>query len=237
MDGEILKNIRAELVQSVDEKTRTNGQRYFKEKIVLYGVKTADVNKIAKKYFKQIKLIGKERVFGLCEELFKSDYCEEAFIAAGWSYLIHKEYQESDFLIFESWIQKYINNWAKCDSLCNHTVGSFIEQYPQYLNNLKAWTRFENRWVKRASAVSLIIPAKRGKFLKEIFEISDALLTDKDDMVQKGYGWLLKDASIKYKEEVFAYILKNKSRMPRTALRYAIERMPEDLKKQAMAKE
>ena len=59
---------------------------------------------------------------------------------------------------------------------------------------------------------------------------------EKDDLVQKGYGWLLKDASIKHQAEIFDYIMKNKGVMPRTALRYAIERMPPDLKKQAMVK-
>jgi len=70
----------------------------------------------------------------------------------------------------------------------------------------------------------------------DIFEIADSLLTDKDDLVQKGYGWLLKDAAIQHQKEVFEYVMKNRSIMPRTALRYAIERLPADLKKQAMEK-
>ena len=90
--------------------------------------------------------------------------------------------------------------------------------------------------MRRASAVSLIVPAKHGKFLKESIEIADLLLTDRDDMVQKGYGWLLKEASRKHTNEVFAYVLKNKRRMPRTALRYAIELMPKELKTEAMKK-
>jgi 3-methyladenine DNA glycosylase AlkD len=90
--------------------------------------------------------------------------------------------------------------------------------------------------MRRASAVSLIVPAKHGKFLKESIEIADLLLTDTDDMVQKGYGWLLKEASRKHTDEVFAYVMKNKRRMPRTALRYAIELMPKELKAEAMKK-
>jgi 3-methyladenine DNA glycosylase AlkD len=90
--------------------------------------------------------------------------------------------------------------------------------------------------MRRASAVSLIVPAKHGKFLKESIEIADLLLTDTDDMVQKGYGWLLKEASRKHTDEVFAYVMKNKRRMPRTALRYAIELMPKELKAETMKK-
>lgn len=82
--------------------------------------------------------------------------------------------------------------------------------------------------------MSLIIPAKKGLFLNEIFTISDRLLTDKDDMVQKGYGWMLKEASKLHQDEVYQYVLRHRRDMPRTALRYAIEKMPPELKSEAM---
>jgi 3-methyladenine DNA glycosylase AlkD len=84
--------------------------------------------------------------------------------------------------------------------------------------------------------VSLIIPAKQGKFLNEILEIADTLLLDTDDLVQKGYGWMLKAASNNHQKEIFDYIIRKKSIMPRTALRYAIEKMPPGLKMKAMEK-
>ena len=90
--------------------------------------------------------------------------------------------------------------------------------------------------MRRASAVSLIVPARRGKFLSDILEIADLLLTDGDDLVQKGYGWMLKAASQVHQFEIFSYVMTKKQVMPRTALRYAIEKMPADLKVQAMVK-
>jgi 3-methyladenine DNA glycosylase AlkD len=90
--------------------------------------------------------------------------------------------------------------------------------------------------MKRASAVSLIVPARRRKFLHDVLEIADILLQDKDDMVQKGYGWMLKAASQAHQQAVFEYVMRNKTVMPRTALRYAIEKMPGELKKRAMEK-
>ena len=90
--------------------------------------------------------------------------------------------------------------------------------------------------MKRASAVTLIVPARKGLFLKDIIEIADILLLDKDDMVQKGYGWMLKAASQAHRTEIFDYVFRNKAVMPRTSLRYAIEKMPKDLKTMAMAK-
>jgi 3-methyladenine DNA glycosylase AlkD len=78
------------------------------------------------------------------------------------------------------------------------------------------------------------VPAKHGEFLNDVFDLADLVLTDPDDMVQKGYGWLLKEASRKHTSEVFAYVVRNKAVMPRTALRYAIELMPKEMKVEAM---
>jgi 3-methyladenine DNA glycosylase AlkD len=92
-------------------------------------------------------------------------------------------------------------------------------------------------WLRRAAAVTLVLPARKGNFLNNIFEISDLLLKDKEDLVQKGYGWMLKEASKPHMQEVFEYVMSNKKEMPRTALRYAIEKMPPDLKARAMEKD
>ena len=232
----IIETIRHNLEKNANEKARDSGQRFFKEKIKLYGVKTDIVSKIAKEYLKIIKDLKKVEVFGLCEELWQSGYMEESFIACNWSYFIHKEYKQEDFKVFEKWVSNYVSNWASCDTFCNHTVGEFIEMYPDYLSGLNSWAESENRWMRRAAAVSLIIPARKGKFLKDIFNIADILLLDKDDLVQKGYGWMLKAASQAHQKEVLEYIIANKTMMPRTALRYAIEKMPKDLKEKAMEK-
>jgi 3-methyladenine DNA glycosylase AlkD len=234
LNAGILTAIREELVQNVDEKTKESAHRFFKEDVKVYGVKTAIVRNIAKKYFRTIKDRRKQDIFALCEKLLQSDYTEEAFIAFEWSYYLRKEYEPADFQVFERWAKEYVNNWAKCDTLCNHTICSFIEQYPEYVKNLKGWARSGNRWMRRASAVTLILPARKGKFLPDIFEIADLLLKDEDDLVQKGYGWMLKEASKSHQQEVFDYIMANKAEMPRTALRYAIEKMPVNMRKEAM---
>jgi 3-methyladenine DNA glycosylase AlkD len=236
MHGVIVR-IREELEASVDDKNKDGSQRFFKEEVKAYGVKTDKVHKIAEGHWSEIKLLSKEEIFALCEELFRSDYMEEAFVASFWLPNLTEKLEPTDLAVFKTWIERYVNNWAKCDTLCNHTVGGLIEKHPESVNEMKNWAKLKNRWLKRASAVSLIIPAKKGLFLQEAFEISSMLLNDEDDMVQKGYGWLLKGASIKHQKEVLNYVIENKHKMPRTALRYAIERMPKELKKEAMKKD
>jgi 3-methyladenine DNA glycosylase AlkD len=234
METDVLAAVRQELRQSIDEKTRASAQRFFKEEVKFHGVKSALVKKIATKYFREIKDRDKKEIFSLCEDLLQANFGEEAFIAFEWSYTLRRKYEPEDFAVFERWVDLYVDNWAKCDTLCNHTLGTFVEMYPQFIENLEVWARAENRWLRRASAVTLILPARKGAFLQEVFEISDILLMDKDDMVQKGYGWLLKEASRKHQSEVFDYVMKWKAQMPRTALRYAIEKMPVEMRKRAM---
>ncbi len=233
----ILEQIRADLKATTDTKTQKSFQRFFKEQVKYYGVKTEIVGKIAKKYWPKVKTLDKQTIFNLCEELYRSDYTEEAFIVAFWLPNYVDNLEPSDLATFKRWIECYINNWAKCDGFCNHTIGDLIQKYPEILEEVKSWAKSENRWLKRASAVSLIVPAKKGLFLQDAFEISNVLLTDKDDTVQKGYGWLLKEESRKHQNAVFDYVFKNRKAMPRTALRYAIELMPRELKAEAMKKD
>lgn len=232
----LIAEMRKELNDKSDVQGQASSQRFFKENIRCYGIQTNEVSLLSKEYFKGIKDKSKAEIFGLCDELWQSGFIEESFIACNWSYFIHKNYEPQDLLVFEKWISLYVSNWASCDTLCNHTVGDFLFMYPEFVSELKRWALSDNRWMRRAAAVSLIIPARKGMFLQDIFQIADILLLDKEDLVQKGYGWMLKAASQAHQNEVYDYVLRNKSTMPRTALRYAIEKMPPALKEKAMEK-
>ena len=230
----IVELVRKKLIENADDKTKAGSKRYFKEQIDTYGVKSAVVGQISKEIYSQITDFSKDEIFELCEELWKSGMLEESFIACNWSYAVRKQFIESDFSIFECWVNHYVSNWASCDTFCNHTIGAFLQLYPQFVQKMKEWTHSPNRWVKRASAVSFILPARKGLFKEDIFDIANNLLLDTDDMVQKGYGWMLKSLADSYEDEVFQYVLSKRAVMPRTALRYAIEKMPPDKKQEAM---
>jgi len=234
--NQLIAQIRTELSTNADEQTKQSAQHFFKEPVKFYGIKSSITTKIAKKYLPQTKTLNKQELFSICEELYLSDYMEEASIVATWIPHHIDKLQADDIQTFKHWIVSYVNNWAKCDCLCNHTIGDLIMKYPKIVPEIKSWAKSNNRWLKRASAVSFIVPAKRGLFLWDAFEICDVLLLDTDDMVQKGYGWLLKEESRVHTKDVFDYVIKHHANMPRTALRYAIELMPKDLKTQAMKK-
>lgn len=228
--------VRKELLFCADDAVKKSGERFFKEDVKLYGIKSATVAEIARNYYRKMQNHSKREIFALCDDLWRSGYLEESFVACHWAFAQRKNYKKSDFLVFEKWVNGYVTNWASCDTLCNHAIGTIVEMYPEHIAKLKKWIRSENRWVRRAAAVTLIVPARKGLFLEDVFMIADLLLTDKDDMVQKGYGWMLKVASQAHQEAVFDFVMRRKDRMPRTALRYAIEKMPPDMRLDAMKK-
>ena len=213
-------------------------QRWFKEKLKNpIGFKGPIIKKVAKEVFKQAKDIPKEDLLDTCEIFYESEYPGESGVASIWVAKISNQLTKSDFRRFESWLNKYVDNWGQCDTFCAGFFGELILQYPDLVKKIQKWAKSKNKWLRRASAVILIPSLKKGKQLDKAFEIADILLLDDDDMVQKGYGWMLKVAADTCQDKVFKYVLKHKAKMPRTALRYAIEKMPDELRKKAMSRE
>jgi 3-methyladenine DNA glycosylase AlkD len=230
----IISGLRSELIRNSDPQRKISGERFFREEVIMYGIRMGQLSTIAKDHYRLLPDKSKNAVLALCEELWQSGVMEESIVACNWSYNVRKQYSGDDIFLFEKWVSKYITNWATCDTLCNHSVGTQIEMYTDGIQELKKWALHPVRWMRRASAVSLIVPARKGMFLGDIFEIASILLIDKDDMVQKGYGWMLKEASKKHLNEVYGFVTGNRDKMPRTAFRYAIEKMPPEMRKKAM---
>lgn len=231
-----LTDLRNDLASHADDAVALSTQRFFKNEIRCLGIKAAEVKQLSKSHYNLLGKPSKEEVFKLCENLWQSGIQEEALIACDWSYRQKKNYSSTDLPIFKFWIEHYITNWATCDTFCNHTVGSLLMKYPALITELHRWAKSNNRWLRRAAAVSLIVPGKKGLFTDDVLTIAKILLTDKDDMVQKGYGWMLKVSFAKHPDIFLDFVLQHKQLMPRTALRYAIEKWPANLKIQAMAK-
>ncbi len=111
MDTKI-QNIRQERTDISDPKHKKTGQRFYKEEVKLYGIKTAIVTQIAKKYYAQIKNSDKAEIFELCEILWQSGYIEESVIACNWAYAIRYAFEPDDFRVFEKWVHRYAGNWV-----------------------------------------------------------------------------------------------------------------------------
>lgn len=220
------RHIQKQLGALANEKDREASQRFFKEQALLYGVKTKPVDELVKNIQPIFAPWPVDAQLDLCEMLWQSGYMEEAVVACRISHRNRKQYRADHFQRFQLWLNRYVDNWAKCDGLCNHTLGEWFMKYPGQLQQIESWTADSNRWVRRGAAVSLIVPARKGLFLETILLVAQLLLINPDDLVQKGVGWMLKSASTPHPNAILEFLSAHAHTIPRTTLRYALEKYP-----------
>ena len=118
-------------------------------------------------------------------------------------------------------------NWATTDAICGVLVGPLILEHPELAPKMRAWARDRNMWVRRAAAVGLIPSVRQGAALDLAYGIAKQLHPDKEDLIQKAVGWMLREAGKADPARLERYLRANGPSIPRTTLRYAIERFPE----------
>ncbi|MCC8194712.1 MAG: DNA alkylation repair protein [Deltaproteobacteria bacterium] len=232
----IVETARDFLREHADARVRESTRQFFKEDILVHGVKAAQVKRAAGQVWAAVRKRPKRDVFDLCDLFWESGYMEEGGIACELAYRARGLYTPDDLALFDRWLDVHVRNWAHCDMLCTRSVGAFIGMYPDSAARVRAWADSGNRWKKRAAAVSFIPLAKEDAFRREIYAVADTLLGDQDDMVRKGYGWALKVAGGADPETVFAFLMERRSVMPRTAFWYALEKLPPAMRVEAMKK-
>jgi 3-methyladenine DNA glycosylase AlkD len=222
-------------IKAVDTpENRTDYQRFFKEKLEHpVGLRTPILRGVSNKVFKDIRSRDKQEILAVCDRLLAGGKRYMRFFALDWAGKVEKEYTRDDFTLFERWLKRYVDNWGTCDHLCG-VLGAVIAMFPDLSARRKPWIASDNMWLRRAAAVALIEPVKRGILIKDVFRTAEALMADGEDLVQKGYGWMLKVAGDYFFEDVHRFVMKHRDHMPRTALRYAIEKWPAAKRKQAM---
>jgi 3-methyladenine DNA glycosylase AlkD len=172
MPIDIVETVRAELERHSSEEVKLSSQRFFKEPVRTYGVRAATTAAIARSLEPHVLQLDRQTVWAKCEQLFASDMLEEELIAARWMFVSRAKFLPTDWKTFRRWIDEYVANWATCDTFCNHAVGALADRYHEMHDRLLEWTTSPNRWVRRASAVSLVIPAREGRYLPLIFKFA-----------------------------------------------------------------
>ncbi|MCK5832112.1 DNA alkylation repair protein [bacterium] len=232
--NKIADEIKAELEAIAEPEYRERLKGFFREEINPIGVRAKFIHEVAARQWLNIKAEPKDRIFELCEVLLKYRIAEMTSVALDLAWKIRRKYEPDDFELFQRWLDEYVDNWGACDNICCRNIGYMIFENRELIGALYNWTRSKNRWRKRASAVSLIYSNKRGENIDEAFEIANILMDDEDDLVRKGYGWMLKVVGEKRPKRVFDFVTASVARMPRVAFRYAIEKLPPEMKKRAM---
>lgn len=123
------------------------------------------------------------------------------------------------------------NNWDLVDLSCGLILGSFLQaDCPDCMPILTELAKSENLWRQRIAIVSTLVFIRKDEFTPTL-AIVDLLLSHRHDLIHKAMGWMLREVGKRDKNVLTDYLDKNYSRLPRTTLRYAIERFPEPERK------
>ena len=219
----LVESIRAELSKRVDEEYRKGCRSFFKEAVDPWGVRSADLKVVEGLAYKKIKPLSQEERYAVFEELWRGSKLEEGAMVCHIGRKFKREFGKAEFQKFEHWIDEYVRNWSHCDGVASWLLAACIENDSALKDKLVPWTRSNNRWKRRAAAVSFLQEAKRGRSIDYIFEVCARLEEDLDVMVQKGVGWVLKETYPKRPEETVEFVRLRK--FPRLVVRYAAEKM------------
>lgn len=138
--------------------------------------------------------------------------------------------------VWKRWLAgNHSANWATTDAMCGALIGPLLLQHPQLCERLRGWASHRNMWVRRASIVGLIPRARRGESLDLVYDIARRLHRDREDLIQKAVGWTLREAGKTDMPRLEGYLRANGPAIPRTTLRYAIERFPEAKRRHLLA--
>lgn len=222
---QMLTQVRSQLAARADPKFRESAMRFFREPVDPYGVRTPEMRKISQAAYREVKHWPRAQRDSFCTALWKSGKLEDGGVAIEVYRRFARQCGSAEFRLFERWLDRFVTNWGNCDGVSCCLLAASIENQPELIAFLPAWTNSPNRWKRRAAAVSLVREARRGRNTAAIFQIAGLLMEDPDDMVRKAVGWLLKETYPKKPRELLSFLKPWKDRAPRLVLRLAAEKM------------
>jgi 3-methyladenine DNA glycosylase AlkD len=200
-------------------------QKFFKEEIASRGWRTPELRKLAVRFRRQMVAdYDIDFAIRVCDKLFSGRVLEEKIFAVLMLEGQTGRFGAREFNLFESWLDR-ISSWADHDALVHSLIGPMIIGEPARAKAVFHWAKSRDRWHRRAVAVAMIHSARKRTGFEQVMKISNTLLQDKDDMVQKGLGWLLREAAKADPERTVPYLMTIRESAPRLVLRTACERL------------
>jgi 3-methyladenine DNA glycosylase AlkD len=229
-----------ELKAAANVSAARRAKLYFKpeEEVWVFGVDTPTQRRIAGGLFQRVRsdwAMAEALVF--CDLMIKRREMElkntGIFLLARYQ----KSFDKSLLRNIEGWLANdHCANWAATDALCGEALGPLIRQYPALIPKLKTWTGKRNLWLRRAAAVGIIHSARRGEQLDEAYAIAESLFKYPEDLIHKATGWMLREAGKPDPARLETFLIEHGPEIPRTTLRYAIERFPPEKRKTLLEK-
>ncbi len=221
--------IKKELAKFADKDQPKNLARFFKtgkgeygEGDKFLGIRVPEQRKVAKKYFKDISLAETEK-------LLHSPIHEHRQTALHiLVYKFQKAFESEKKKIYNLYLKnlKYINNWDLVDTSTPYIIGGYLLNKKSERKVLYKLAKSKNLWQKRVAMMGTFAFIRQGDF-KDAFSIAEILLHDSHDLIHKAVGWMLREVGNVNRGAEEKFLLKYYREIPRTMLRYAIEKFPE----------
>jgi len=224
-----LNSLLQDLERLADPEKAKHSARFFKTGKGEYGygdkflgIVVPEQRKIAKKYCRNICLEDVQR-------LLDSEAHEHRL--TGLFILVYK-FQRADEkckqIIYRFYIKNFktVNNWDLVDSSAHKIIGAYMHECPKEKLKLKVWAKSKNLWKRRIAMISCFAFTDRSEF-DDALEIAEMLVYDDHDLIHKAVGWVLREIGKKDINIEKKFLDKYAATMPRTMLRYAIEKFDE----------
>ena len=221
-----VKEIQKKLQELGNEEKAKKHQRFFKtgpgeygEGDIFIGITVPELRKLAKEY----KTIGPNEINQLLQSPMHEERLLSLFLLI---YRYSKGGEPEKKKIYELYLNNtnFINNWDLVDSSAGQIVGAFL--FDKSKKPLYDLVKSENLWERRISIISTFYFIKHNQF-SDTLKISKILLSDKEDLIHKAVGWMLREVGKRDISTEEKFLKKYFKKMPRIMLRYAIEKFPE----------
>lgn len=211
-------------------------QWFFKDEIKSHGWYTAKLRSVAVRFRRRIrKEFGLDFLLRVADKLFAGRVLEEKIFAVFLLEKMTEEFGNAEFRLFESWLPR-ISSWADHDGLVHYLIAPMVTAKADRIRRVFCWATSPDRWHRRAACVALIQGTRQKIFFSEIKRLSDLLLSDEDDMVQKGLGWLLRETAKADAKRTVPYLMSIRKQAPRLVLRTACETLPPGIRNKILEK-
>jgi len=192
------------------------------------GVKMPDTRKVVKKFYKTISI-------GELKPLLYSKYHEERMLALLFlvaQFQDKKSDSEMREIIYKTYIDNLtqVNSWDLVDVTAPHVIGAYLLDKKDSRKILYKLANKESLWDKRVAIISTFAFIRNNDY-DDTLRIADILLDDKHDLIHKAVGWMLREVGNRDLEAETNFLQTRYKKMPRTMLRYAIEKFDENLRK------
>ena len=208
----VAAEIRRALIAGGSAEHATGVQWFFKDEIKSHGWYTADLRRATVRFRREVrKQHGLDFLVEVADHLFSGPVLEEKVAAVLLLEKLDVEFGDREFKMFESWLDR-ISSCADHDSLVHCLIAPMVVARPARTRAVFRWAKSRNRWHRRAACVALIRGARAKMFFPEIQKLSNSLLADKDDIVQKGLGWLLRETAKFDAKQTVPYLMTIRAR-------------------------